>query len=106
MVQWPCIFKLDGDDELMFLASEERLIAEFSGLIWSSDDVLIDSEGHSFTVRIKKSQAVEYQKVAQSLLTEDVTSLIQAHEFSKAELCLTKIQFRSVREAIGSLASD
>ena len=51
MIQWPCIFKLDGDDELLYLASEASLIAEFESLIWSDDDYLIDSQGQGYKVR-------------------------------------------------------
>ncbi|ELP6772984.1 hypothetical protein QTV42_004481, partial [Vibrio vulnificus] len=33
MISWPCILKLDGDDELVYLASESDLNRECSNLI-------------------------------------------------------------------------
>ncbi|GAM63581.1 hypothetical protein JCM19232_2561 [Vibrio ishigakensis] len=35
-----------------------------------------------------------------------VTQLIQEHEFAKAEMCLTKIQFSSIQQAIESLSQE
>ncbi|MGF1698731.1 DUF4144 domain-containing protein [Photobacterium makurazakiensis] len=104
MIQWPCIFKLDGDSELMFLGSESMLASELESLIWSNSDRLIDSHGQSYIIyQARESYTFELQDVALSLTS--ITQLIQEHEFSKAEVCLTKIQFRSVQEAIQSLAS-
>ena len=104
MIQWPCIFKLDGDDELLFLASEASLIAEFESLIWSNDDYLIDSQGQGYKVREAPGGAFAYEPSGNPLSVSQVTDLIQAHEFSKAEVCITKIQFLSVSDAIRALA--
>ncbi len=105
MIQWPCIFKLDGDDELLYLASEASLIAEFESLIWSDDDYLIDSEGQGYKVHEAQAGAFAYEPFDNPLSVSQVTELIQAHEFSKAEVCLTKIQFLTVSEAIRALAN-
>ncbi|KHT57940.1 hypothetical protein RJ45_26160 [Photobacterium gaetbulicola] len=104
MIQWPCIFKLDGDDELLYLASEANLIAEFESLIWSDDDYLIDSQGQGYKVREAQAGTFAYEPCDNPLSVSQVTDLIQAHEFSKAEVCLTKIQFLSVSDAISALA--
>ncbi len=40
MIQWPCILKLDGDSELIFVASEAKLDEELEGLIMGSTDCL------------------------------------------------------------------
>ena len=104
MIQWPCIFKLDGDDELLYLASEASLIDEFESLIWSDDDYLIDSQGQGYKVQEAQAGAFAYEPCGNPLSVSEVTELIQAHEFSKAEVCLTKIQFLSVSDAISALA--
>ncbi|MCG9578798.1 DUF4144 domain-containing protein [Vibrio tubiashii] len=92
MISWPCIFKLDGDSELMYLGSEALLKTELDDLIWDSSDRLIDSEGYCYVVKAKgDSYVFESKGVQLSLLA--VTQLIQEHEFSKDEVCLTKIQF-------------
>lgn len=51
MVQWPCILKLEGDSELIFLASEQALSSELDGLIFSSSDCLIDGLGQTYQVK-------------------------------------------------------
>ncbi|MGC9401238.1 DUF4144 family protein [Vibrio genomosp. F10] len=103
MIQWPCIIKLEGDDELMYVGSKKHLQDECEGLIFSDLDVLIDSVGQGFTIREVGNKGIETEKNNQSLSVSEVTSLIQAHEFSKAEMCLTKIHFLSISEAIQSL---
>ncbi|MDV5169721.1 DUF4144 family protein [Photobacterium rosenbergii] len=105
MIQWPCIFKLDGDDELLYLASEASLIAEFESLIWSDDDYLVDSQGQGYKVREAQAGVFAYEPCGRPFSVSQVTDLIQAHEFSKAEVCLTKIQFLTVSEAIRALAN-
>ncbi len=106
LIQWPCLFKLDGDDELLYLESETALVAEFEALIWSDEDILIDSNGIGFCVQVDASGEFTYQAQSAAYTLEQVTELIQAHEFAKVEVCLTKIQFQSVEQAIASLAFD
>ncbi|MGF1735381.1 DUF4144 family protein [Photobacterium satsumensis] len=104
MIQWPCIFKLDGDDELIYLASEASLMAEFESLIWSDDDCLIDSQGQAYKVREAQAGVFSYEPCGNPFSVSQVTELIQAHEFAKAETCLIKMQFLSVSEAIRALS--
>lgn len=102
---WPCIFKLDGDAELLYFASELQLSSELDSLIWDNSDLLIDSNGQRYVVRQKgKGYAFEPEGVVLTL--ESVTQLIQEHEFAKAEVCLTKIQFPSIQDAIMALAGE
>ncbi len=102
MIQWPCLFKLEGDDELIFLSSEVELLNELQVLIWSEDDLLIDSCGTQYQV-VNVSTSVQYQPLDTKLSLQQVTELIQVHEFSKAEMCITKIQFPDVTSAIEAL---
>ncbi|MGI3040035.1 DUF4144 family protein [Vibrio diabolicus] len=105
MISWPCIFKLDGDSELMYLGSEARLKTELDDLIWDSSDRLIDSKGYCYVVKAEgDSYVFEPENVQLSLFS--VSQLIQEHEFSKAEVCLTKIQFSSIEEAIRALSLE
>ncbi|MBW3695069.1 hypothetical protein EK599_05160 [Vibrio sp. T187] len=104
MIFWPCIFKLDGDYELLYLASEHHLANELDELIWDSADRLIDSNGKPYLVRTE-GDGYAFEPEATQLSLESVTELIQEHEFSKAAMCLTKIQFPSIQQAIMSLSS-
>ncbi|WP_305813836.1 DUF4144 family protein [Photobacterium leiognathi] len=102
MVNWPCILKLDGDDELIYLDSEQQLLSECEDLILSQDDYVIDSQGFSYSISINNVSAELINNNTQ-LTVEEVTALIQSHEFSFAEVCLIKIQFVSVSDAIHAL---
>jgi hypothetical protein len=104
MLRWPCLFKLAGDDELIYLSAETALVNECQSLIWSDADHLIDSKGQRFSFVENLSGSFVYQKQGKPLSLEQVTEFIQAHAFSQTELCLTKIQFPCISEAIQSLA--
>lgn len=104
MVQYPCILKLYGDDELIFISSQTDLLHESESLIWHTEDCLIDATGQKYLIKRNDSDAHFFIKVGTILSTQKITELIQAHEFSKAQVCLTKIHFKSVLDAINSLA--
>lgn len=103
MIQWPCLIKLEGDDELLFIASEADLANELASLISSDDDVLIDSHGDVFKFQVGSNLNTAFTAQHKALTLEEVTSLIQAHEFALAQVCITKIQFNSIHEAIQAL---
>lgn len=104
MINWPCIFKLEGDDELIFVKSEAELNCECESLIWSDNDILIDSKGQIFLLNHVSHTTLAIVKTPNNLNLKAVIELIQAHEFSKAETCLTKIQFLSIESAMSALA--
>ena len=102
MIFWPCILKLEGDDELIYLGSERELIAECLELILTDYDNVIDSKGISYLIDIKKEKPI-LMETERVFTIEEVTQLIRANEFVKAELCLTKIYFSTISDAIDSL---
>jgi hypothetical protein len=104
MIAWPCMLKLDGDDELIYLDSLQYFNSECSDLIFSDDDYVIDSLGYCYLIEVISGE-LELTKQDRALSTDEVTNLIRAHEFNKASVCLTKIHFLTVSEAIGSLSS-
>jgi hypothetical protein len=99
MIDWPCVLKLNGDDELIYLGSEQELISECRELIFNDDDHVIDSAGVSYLI----SEKFELIKTECAVTLDEVTYLIRANEFKKAELCLTKINFLTIADAIKSL---
>jgi len=104
MIQYPCILKLFGDDELIFLGSQGDLAHESESLILHKEDCLIDASGQKYLIKKDNTEALNFIKVVTLLSTQEVTELIQSHEFSKAQVCLTKIHFKSVIDAINSLS--
>lgn len=103
MITWPCIFKLVGDDELLFIESKQALEAECHDFIWGLDDRLIDSKGLSFIVAPNSDGSIELEAQKKCYDAEEVSVLIQAHEFAKATVCVTKIHFPTVAQAIAAL---
>lgn len=103
MVSWPCALKLNGDDELIYLDSNREFITECSELILNDEDYVVDSVGHRYVIEQSATQ-VELIKTDSALLASEVVILIRAHEFVKASVCLTKIHFDTVSDAIKSLS--
>ena len=104
MISWPCVMKLKGDDELLYFNLENDLLSECQSLILNTNDVLIDSSGRSYKLNRTKDNGINFVRSTRCYTAEDLSYLIQAHEFSKANTCLTKIYFSSVSEAISSLS--
>ncbi|MDA7747374.1 DUF4144 domain-containing protein [Psychromonas sp.] len=106
MVTWPCLLKLDGDDELIYLHHDDDLLAECRDLIFSDTDVVIDSLGVSYLINEyveKGANKFELISAEHLFSIEQVIMLIRAHEFNEAEVCLTKIYFETISDAIKSL---
>lgn len=99
MIFWPCILKLAGDDELIYLACADDLIAECQALIFSDDDYVIDSRGFCYVI----TQQLALLNIPRIATVDEVSTLIRAHEFQKATLCLTKIYFVTIADAINSM---
>lgn len=136
MINWPCLFKLEGDDELLLVKSQAALYSECESLIFSERDILIDSTGQGYSVSFnsteaststntkskakakakaesktdlapnKAIQSLEAIKVNRQYTLDEITHLIQAHEFANANVCLSKIQFLSIESAISALSND
>tara|TARA_B100001059_G_scaffold127060_1_gene127018 strand:+ start:2545 stop:2868 length:324 start_codon:yes stop_codon:yes gene_type:complete len=105
MIRWPSLIKLDGDDELIYVASESDFQAECSDMILGEDDCLIDSEGKSYSLKSSLNE-LSLTKRPEQYSVENVTKLIRNHEFQKAEVCLMKIHFPTIEDAIESLAFE
>nr|WP_281167219.1 DUF4144 family protein [Colwellia piezophila] len=93
------MLKLDGDDELIYLDSDRELQSECSELLFSDDDYVIDSAGFSYLI----SEQLTLIRTDRIFVVDELIHLIRANEFKKAELCLTKINFLSVADAIKAL---
>lgn len=104
MIAFPCLLKLDGDDELIYLDSQAELNKECVALIWGEEDYIIDTEGACYTLREQGANNITFEKQQRTFSVTEVTELIQAHEFSQAQTCIIKIHFSSIQQAIEALA--
>ena len=110
MICWPCLLKLEGEHELIYLADESQLIAECEELIVSDDDYVVDSKGLTYLLEFNNKpinnsnkNSVQLVDAERQLSKQEVTQLIREHEFSKANVCLTKIEFLTISCAVQSL---
>ncbi|MFW8633070.1 DUF4144 family protein [Vibrio natriegens] len=103
-VMWPCLLKLEGDDELIYLQSHSELQTECQALIWGQEDYVIDSNGQTFGLQHDSANHITLNPNNKTLSIEEVTTLIQSHEFSQAQRCIIKIHFSSVQQAVSALA--
>ncbi|EGA69065.1 hypothetical protein VISI1226_07158 [Vibrio sinaloensis DSM 21326] len=103
MIQWPCLLKLEGDDELIALKTEQHFEQECAALIVGQGDYLIDSMGATYPLCSSNHSVTVLSASSSTLNLVQVTDLIQKHEFAKAQICITKIQFRTLEEAIQAI---
>ncbi|EKO3384908.1 DUF4144 domain-containing protein [Vibrio fluvialis] len=103
MVNWPALLKLDGDDELVYLASEVQFHQECDEMILGTGDHLIDCQGHSHHIRSAENRLTLVAD-DKCYSAEEVCQLIQAHEFAAAQVCVTKIYFPTVEQAVRAMA--
>ncbi|MEJ6123578.1 DUF4144 domain-containing protein [Vibrio sp. 2-Bac 85] len=106
MICWPCLLKLEGEHELIYLAYESEFIAECEELIVSDYDYVVDSNGLSYLLKFSNksnNSCVQLVDAERQLSKQEVTLLIREHEFSKANVCLTKIEFLTISCAVHSL---
>ncbi len=104
MINWPALLKLEGDDELYYFGSEQECVNEIEQLILSNEDHLIDSQGRVFTVKPDSENQFGFVATGKTYTLDDITQLIQNHEFNAAQVCITKIVFTSIEQAIAALS--
>lgn len=104
MINWPVLLKLEGDDELYYFDSEQVCVNEIEQLILSNEDHLIDSQGQVFAVKSDSENQLGFVATGITYTLEDITQLIQNHEFNAAQVCIIKIVFTSIDQAIAALS--
>lgn len=104
MVCWPCLLKLDGDEELMYFADHEAFLTDCTDMILQQEDRLVDSKGNTYSIKNGTTPLVLTPTDVQ-FDAQKVSNLIQEHEFAKAQVCIIKIHFTSVAQAIKALAN-
>jgi hypothetical protein len=90
--EWPAILKLEGVDELVYLADEAQWREEQAALGAAADDRLVDSRGRVF-----------HGHDAPPLETLPMTTfnqLVRAHLVAMQQCCVYKIELESYREGI------
>jgi hypothetical protein len=106
VIKWPCIVKFFGEDELLYLANNKALYSDCKDCILNDDDYLIDINGNCYSL-LQVLYSKEVTEPLMKIITlDEITQLIRLSEFSKASLCLSKIHFQNIAQAIQSLAME
>ena len=106
MIKWPCILKFFGEDELLYLANNQALNIECQTCILDDDDYLIDINGNCYSLSNLLYNKSVPECMVKIVTLDEITELIRRSEFSKASLCLTKINFQNIAQAVQSLAIE
>jgi len=99
---WPAILKCSGDDELIYIASEEKWHDE-EGLHlarYHETDVLIDSSGAVFSLLSKQGKHINPEFLDKRMSLEDVLELVKAHAAQQASCCVAKLFAPTIHEAL------
>ena len=108
MIQFPAVIKLTGQDELIYNAD----VADFTVNIQLqqayllADDLLIDATGQGYLLS-DFSTNTQTQCAATAVFDlHQLTAMVQAHFFSEAQSCVTKIQAPSIAALFELLATS
>lgn len=102
MIHWPCILKLAGDDELIFIKNHDAFIADCGDMILQNEDRLIDSQGITFSIE-NTTSSLTLRPTDVKIDAAQASTLIQEHEFANAQVCIIKMHFTSVAQAIKAI---
>ncbi len=102
MIHWPCILKLAGDDELIFIKNHDAFIADCGDMILQNEDRLIDSQGLTFSIE-NTAISLTLRPTGVQIGAIEASTLIQEHEFANAQVCIIKMHFTSVAQAIKAI---
>ena len=98
---WPAVLKCSGDDELIYIASEEKWHKEEELHLasYNETDVLIDSSGAVFSLLSKQGKHIKPEFRDERMSLEDVLELVKAHAAQQASCCVAKLFAPTIHEA-------
>lgn len=92
MIQFPAVFKLSDQDELLYIADQNGFTTQYQlqRPYLTPDDLLIDSEGKAYLLH-QLSLENSLPRLFKKFTLQELTALVQAHFFANAQTCVTKI---------------
>lgn len=102
-VLWPAIIKLNGEDELIYIATADQLYDDqmLQHMQFHAEDHLIDSAGNVYSI-IKHHKLV-VEATSDRLSLEQIKALLQRHLSNHGTCCVAKFHANSIDEAISSV---
>ncbi len=107
MINWPAVINYDGDDELIYVHSEEEWSREAETLLYNhkEGDRLIDSNGNIFYLGQAQDYIRKPQASGNHIALQDFIKLVRIHASNTHRCCIEKINFRNIAEGIRLIAS-
>ncbi len=99
-IVWPAIIKLNGDDELIYIANADQFSQDktLKHTQFHSKDRMIDSLGSVYSV-IKNSK-LSLTRTSDRLSLEQIEVLLQRHLSNHGTCCVAKFHANSIEDAI------
>lgn len=107
MINWPAVIKYDGDDELIYIGSNEIWLRDAEAHLYNhnGNDCLIDSNGDIFSLDPVHDNERKPVATGNRIGLQEFIKLVRIHASSSHRCCIDKIYFRSIAEGIGLIAS-
>ena len=107
MINWPAVIKYNGDDELIYIGSNEEWMRDADSHLYnhSRDDYLIDSSGHIFNLEHVNDDILNPQGTGSQISLQDFIRLVRIHASNSHRCCIEKISFRNIAEGINLVSS-
>lgn len=106
MIKYPAIFKLAGQDELIYIATKSNFEHQFQlqQAYFTPEDLLIDATGQAYLLQQLNQHNSSLAASVRQFELPELTTLVQAHFFALAQSCVVKIQAPSVSALFDLLA--
>ena len=107
MIEWPAIIHVDGDDELALVWSAQEWGShdEWSAVVYSADDFLLDSSGQVYRIDRLSNGVVQPAATGRTLAVSEFIALVKRHAALSSACCIEKIAFRNIEEGMAIVAS-
>ena len=107
MIDWPAVIHFDGDDELVFVSSDNAWDSDAESLLYnhSGGDRLIDSSGRIFRLVHNEDGKPRAENSHNTIALDDFIRLVRIHASNSHRCCIEKIHFRDIHEGILLIAS-
>lgn len=93
MINWAAVIKFDGDDELIYMGSDEEWLRDAESHLYNhkSDNYLIDSSGYIFSLEHMHDGKINAESSSKQIPLQDFIRLVRIHASSTQQCCIEKI---------------
>lgn len=102
-INWPAIISHGEDPELTFIPDQSAWAEFICDEDASTDDTLIDSTGHQYSIKSSGSELI--LQVTEIITLSELLGLVKAHAASRGSCCVAKLYAPTIDEAMKIVAS-